>query len=114
MKHKSFLFYYLTSFLPLGLIPIFALIFNDGSMDFDQAAARTIEETALEWTSNLIVMIRLIIEEPILLLIVLGYAAPALAAIIVLIFSKKENKWSTFFGLLNPLKNLEWAQTLKR
>ena len=113
MKHKPFWIYYLLCFLVLGLIPIFASIFNDGSMNFDQAAIRATEETGLEWTSNLLVMIRLIIAEPLLLLIVLGSAAPALAAILTLVFLKRENKWKIFFGRLNPLKNLKWSQGLK-
>ena len=64
MKHKSFLYYYLLTFLLLGFIPILSLIFNDGSMNFDQAATRASKETGLEWTSNLLVMIRLILAEP--------------------------------------------------
>ena len=95
------------------MIPLLALIFNDGSMNFDQAATRATNETGLEWTSNLLVMIRLVIVEPLLLLIVLGSAAPALAAILILVFLKKENKWKIFFGRLNPLKSLEWSQGLK-
>jgi len=107
MKHRSFLYYYLLTFLLLGLIPIFALIFNDGSMNFDQAATRATKSTGLEWTSNLLVMIRLILAEPILILIVLGSAVPALAAILTLAFLKRENKWKLFLGRLNPLKKNE-------
>jgi membrane protease YdiL (CAAX protease family) len=113
MKHKSFWYYYLLTFLLLGLIPILALIFNDGSMNFDQAVTKATKGTGLEWTSNLLVMIRLILAEPLLLLIVLGSAAPALAAILTLVFLTKENKWKIFFGRLNPLKSLEWSLGLK-
>ena len=74
MKHKQFWIYYLFCFLLLGLIPILALVFNEGSMNFDKAALRATEETGLEWTSNLLIMIRLILTEPLLLLIVLGSA----------------------------------------
>ena len=113
MKHKSFLYYYLLTFLLLGLIPIFALIFNEGSMDFEQASSRATEVTGLEWTSNLLVMIRLVIAEPLLLLIVLGSVVPALAALLVLAFIKRKNKWKEFFGRLNPIKGLKWTHGLK-
>lgn len=113
MKHRSFLYYYLFSVLLLGLIPIFALIFNEGSMDFDQAAVRASEATGLEWTSNLLVVIQLIFAEPLILLIVLGSAVPALAAILILAFIKRKHKWKVFFWRLNPIKGIDWSQALK-
>ena len=92
MKKRPFVVYYILSFLLLGLIPIFALVFNNGSLDFDQAVIRATEKTGLEWTSNLLIVIRLIFAEPIILLIVLGSAVPTLAAIITLFFIEKKNK----------------------
>ena len=113
MKKKSFLLYYLLTFLLLGLIPLFALIFNNGSLDFDQAALRATEKTGVEWTSNLLIVFRLALAEPILLLIVLGSAVPAFAAIITLIFLDRENKWPKFWCRLIPLKNENWLGGIK-
>ena len=65
MKFKSFAIFYLLTFLLLGLIPLFSALLNDGSMNFDDAAQRASQVTGLEWTSNLIVVLRLSLVEPI-------------------------------------------------
>ncbi len=52
-------------------------------MDFGAAGARASEETGLPWTSNLLVVIRLCLAEPVLWLIVFGSAVPSLAALLV-------------------------------
>ena len=82
-------------------------------MNFDQIAAKATAETGLEWTSNLLVMLRLIIAEPLLLLMIFGSAVPALSAIFVLTFMKRENKWRVFWGRLNPIKGLPWSRGFK-
>lgn len=111
MKKKSFVIYYILSFLLLGLIPILALIFNNGSLDFDQATIRASEKTGLQWTSNLLIVIRLIFAEPIILLIVLGSAVPTLAAIITIYFKEEKNKWKIFWRRLIPFNRnkISWA-----
>ncbi len=88
------------------------MVFNDGSMDFDAIAARASKATGLAWTSNLLVVLRLIAYEPLLLLLLLGSLVPALAAILTLAFSNRERKWSNFFGRLHPAKGVNWRQSL--
>ena len=113
MRKKPFVLYYILTFLLLGLIPIFAAIFNNGSLDFDQAAISASEKTGFEWTSNLLIVFRLIIAEPILLLMVLGSAVPALAAIITLFFLDRKNKWRKFWSRLIPLRKNNLLEGLK-
>lgn len=112
MKYRSFNIFYLLTFILLGLIPLLAIVFNDGSMDFDAIAARASKATGLAWTSNLLVVLRLIAYEPLLLLLLLGSLVPAIAAILTLAFSKRERKWSNFFGRLRPTKGVTWRQSL--
>jgi len=66
-------------------------------------AARASAETGLAWTSNLLVVVRLSLVEPMLLLTVIGSAVPALAAIIVMIFLTRQHKWRDFSGRFHPL-----------
>lgn len=112
MKYKSFRLFYLLTFLLLGLIPLLALLFNDGSMDFDAIADKASKATGLDWTSNLLVIIRLIAQEPLLLLLLFGSLVPAIAAILTLAFSKRERKWRDFFGRLHPARDRKWLPTL--
>ena len=113
MKKRPFVIYYVLTFLLLGLIPIFALFFNNGSLDFDQAVIRASEKTGLEWTSNLLIVIRLIFAEPIILLIVLGSAVPTLAAIITIFTLDKKNKWRNFWRRLVPVHKNKFSWELK-
>lgn len=106
MNRKSFALFYVLTFLLLGLIPLLAAIFNNGSMDFDQAAQRASDETGLAWTSNLLVVIRLSFSEPILLLTVLGSAIPSLAAIIMLIKGRDWGLWKAFWHRMNPISGM--------
>lgn len=112
MKYKSFRLFYLLTFLLLGLIPLLALLFNDGSMDFDAIADKASKATGLVWTSNLLVVLRLIAYEPLLLLLLFGSLVPAIAAISTLAFSKKDKKWLDFFGRLHPVRNGKWLPAL--
>ena len=105
MKKKSFLLYYILTFLLLALVPLFSLLFYDGSLNFDAAAERATEKTGVEWTSNIIDVTRLIIAEPILLLNVLGSAVPFLAALVTLFTLRRKNKWKVFWGRLIPLRS---------
>ena len=113
MKRKTFIVYYVLTFLLLGLIPLGAILFNNGSMDFDQAALRATEKTGYVWTSNLIVVFRLILSEPILIFLVLGSAVPALAALVALIFKDGKGKWRRFWGRLHPFRNINLVKGLK-
>lgn len=76
------LFYALT-FLLLIVVPVIHSVSADGPMDFDVVAARASSETGLSWTSNLLVVVRLCVAEPVLWLLVLGSAVPSLAALLV-------------------------------
>jgi hypothetical protein len=52
-------------------------------MNFAAAGARASAETGLAWTSNLLVMVRLCLAEPVLWLIVFGSAVPSIASLLV-------------------------------
>lgn len=80
---RRLLVFYALTFLLLVLIPIAHASMAAGGMDFDAAGARATAETGLGWTSNLLVVIRLCMAEPVLWLIVFGSAVPSLAAILV-------------------------------
>jgi membrane protease YdiL (CAAX protease family) len=82
---RQLLVFYALTFVLLAVIPLAHALSAGGPMDFDAAGARAAAETGLTWTSNLLVMIRLCIAEPVLWLIVFGSAVPSLAAILVCI-----------------------------
>lgn len=67
----------------LVAIPIIQPLIAAGGMDFGTAGARASAETGLTWTSNLLIVVRLCIAEPVLWLIVFGSAVPSLAALLV-------------------------------
>jgi hypothetical protein len=105
MKFKSFAIFFSLTFLLLGLIPLFSALLNDGSMNFADAARRASQETGLEWTSNLVVVLRLSLVEPILILTLLGSAVPAIAAILILLYLRDGARWKSFLGRLKPFRN---------
>lgn len=82
-------------------------------MDFDQIAAQASEATGLTWTSNLLVVIRLMVHEPLLLLLLFGSLVPAIAAVLTLLFVKRPEKWRRFFGRLLPIRDGDWISALK-
>jgi hypothetical protein len=104
MKFRPFTIFYILTFLLLGLIPLFSALLNDGSMNFDDAARRASQETGLEWTSNLIVVLRLSMVEPILILTLLGSAVPAIAAILILLYLRDGTRWKRFLDRLKPYR----------
>lgn len=106
LKQRRFATFYLLTFLLLALIPLLSLIFNDGSMDFDAAAVAASEATGVEWNSNIINVARLSIESPLILLTVLGSAVPALAAVLVLLYSKQPHALRGFFSRLRPFSDV--------
>lgn len=102
---RHYLAFYLLTFLLLGLIPVLSLIFNDGSMDFSEAADRATSSTGIEWTSNILDVLRLSSVEPILLLTLLGSMAPALAAFFMLVFHRSRVLWNRFFLRMLPYRS---------
>lgn len=96
IKLRHFWVFYLFSFLFLALLPILALLFNNGSMDFSAAAASATAATGVEWTSSIVNVLRLSAAEPVLLLSLLGSLAPAFAAVAVLLYLRDEQLWAAF------------------
>ena len=47
IRYQDFWLFYLFSFLFLALLPLLALVFNDGSMDFSVAAAAASEPSSV-------------------------------------------------------------------
>jgi len=80
---KRLAVFYALTFLLLIAIPVIHSMTATGAMDFDGAGARASAETGLAWTSNLLVVIRLCMAEPVLWLIVFGSAVPSLSALLV-------------------------------
>ena len=74
--------FYALCFLLLAFVPLAHAALVGGPLDFDAAGARASAATGLEWTSNLLVVLRLCVEEPVLWLIVFGSAVPSLAALL--------------------------------
>ena len=103
---------YLLSFLFLGLLPLFALFFNNGSMDFQSSIESATTQTGIIWTSNIITMLRLSFVEPVLLLMLLGSAAPTFAALFSVYVSKNDDKWSKFFSRLKPAPQIEFTKAI--
>jgi hypothetical protein len=73
--------FYALTFLLLAVVPILQGAVLGGPLDFDAAAARASAETGLEWTSNLIAVVRLALAEPTLWLLVFGSAVPSIVAL---------------------------------
>jgi len=101
--YRPFIVFYALTFLLLALVPLFAVIFNDGSMDYSAAAEQASQATGIAWTSSLINVIRLSMVEPVLLLAMLGSAVPALAAVVTLFWQR--TGWRSFVSRLLPWQN---------
>jgi len=80
---KRVAIFYALTFLLLVAIPAIHGVAASGPMDFGAAGARASAKTGVAWTSNLLVVIRLSMAEPVLWLIVFGSAVPSLAALLV-------------------------------
>ncbi len=81
---KIYTFYFLC-FACLGLLPVIDWLAGGGVMDFDHLGASASAQTGIPWTSSLTDMLRLAVVEPGLWLLLLGSAAPLLAALITLL-----------------------------
>jgi hypothetical protein len=100
--------YFLLTLLMLGLVPALSLVFNDGSMDFSEAAARASEASGIAWTSNLIDVVRLSLVEPVLLLTMIGSLAPFLAALCLMLFLRQGEIWRRFWLRLRPFSGVSY------
>jgi hypothetical protein len=106
-RKRVALFYALT-FLLLGAIPILHGLMASGPMNFAAAGARASAETGLAWTSNLLVMLRLCLAEPVLWLIVFGSAVPSIAALLVV--AGNRSALASLLARLGP--RIPWRRAL--
>lgn len=107
ITHRDFWVFILLSFLLLALIPLFAWIFNDGSLDFDTAAQRATDRTGLIWTSNILVVLRMCLAEPVLFLNLLGSFIPSLAALVTIFIFGHYSVKELCFQRLHPGRKLD-------
>ncbi|MEH6605284.1 MAG: CPBP family intramembrane glutamic endopeptidase [Pseudomonadales bacterium] len=80
---SRFSVFYLLTFLLLAAIPLIYSAVAAGPMDFSAVGDRASAQTGLAWTSNILVVVRLCLAEPLLWLMVFGSAVPSIAAILV-------------------------------
>jgi hypothetical protein len=99
---KPLYWFYGLSFLLLALIPLSAVLFNEGSMDFGAAAQTASAATGVPWNSNLYNVIQLCLAEPTVWLLLLGSAVPSLAALIVMWWTYDATRWSDLRRRLRP------------
>lgn len=78
---RKLLTFYFLSFAWLGLIPVIDRLAGGGLMDFDRLGLAASARTGIPWSSSLTDMVRLAAVEPGLWLLLLGSAAPLLAAL---------------------------------
>ena len=83
------------SVLMLALVPLLSLACGT-SMDFGTLAERASEATGVPWTSSLWDVGRLALAEPGLWLMLVGSAAPALAALVMLAAGRDGEHWRAF------------------
>jgi hypothetical protein len=101
--------FYALTFLLLIIIPVLNGLMSSDGMDFDAAGARASAETGLVWTSNLLVVVRLCMAEPVLALVVFGSAVPSLAALVVCM--GQSGQLSELFGRFRL--RLPWRDVLR-
>lgn len=101
--------FYALTFLLLITIPVAHGLLASGPMDFATAGARASAETGLAWTSNLLVMIRLCMAEPVLWLIVFGSTVPSLAALLVC--ARRRSQVRSLFSRLRV--RVPWRDALR-
>lgn len=106
-RKRVALFYALT-FLLLAAVPILYGLFASGPMNFAAAGVRASAETGLTWTSNLLVMVRLCLAEPVLWLIVFGSAVPSIAALLVV--ARNRSALGSLLARLGP--RIPWRLAL--
>ncbi|MBW2293377.1 MAG: CPBP family intramembrane metalloprotease [Deltaproteobacteria bacterium] len=99
---KNFWTFYALTWLLLALVPLLSAAFGT-SMNFDEIARRASDETGVEWTSNLLNMLRLCLAEPGLWLLLLGSSVPSLAALGALALARDHSGWRAFARRFRPL-----------
>ena len=102
-QFKPTVWFAILCFVLLALVPLFDILFAAGGESFTEVAFRATAETGLQWTSNLVVVMRMSMAEPSLLLLLVGSMVPTLAAVVVLLCITRPDKWRIFFGRINPL-----------
>ena len=102
--------FFVLSLAMLGLVPLMSLLFNNGSMDFSEAAERASTATGVPWTSSLVNVIRLSLAEPMLFLTLLGSLAPVLAAIVMMLVLGDRSAWRRFGRRLLPYHEVSTPQ----
>tara|TARA_R110002072_G_scaffold1780_3_gene14632 strand:- start:31301 stop:32239 length:939 start_codon:yes stop_codon:yes gene_type:complete len=113
LKLKPLYWFYALSFLLLAFIPVVALLFNDGSMDFGAAAQKASAETGVIWNSNILNLIRLCLAEPMVWMLVFGSAVPSIAGLIVMFFVYDRQAWLRLMNRFRPGINVSVSSTLK-
>ncbi len=96
--------FFALSFLLLALVPAGQKIFSIPSLDFSAMAQAASARTGVPWTSNLVDVLRLAVEEPGLWLLVLGSAVPTLAAVAALSIARDWQGLKHWCGRFNPLR----------
>jgi hypothetical protein len=110
---KPLYWFYGLSFLLLALIPLSAILFNEGSMDFGAAAVRASTETGVPWNSNLVNVIRLCLAEPTVWMLVFGSSVPGLAGFLVMIFTYDASRWRDLGRRLHPGAGIDLSAQIK-
>lgn len=87
----------------LAAIPLLQRLFGIASLDFGAMARSATEKSGAPWTSSLSSIVRLALEERGLWLLILGSAAPTVAALSVMILNSDRSKWIAFAGRFHPL-----------
>ena len=101
---RKILCFYFLCFAFLGLIPVADGLAGGGLMDFDRLGRSASEATGIAWTSNLVGMVRLANAEPGLWLLLLGSAAPLLAALLtILIWPARVSALRQWARQLSPM-----------
>ena len=111
-RQKPIILFGILTFILLGLVPLVDFVLAAGGENITEVALRASEKTGLTWTSNLLVVIRMAIAEPALLLLLVGSMVPALAAVVTLTFMNQPNKWKSFLGRLNPVRETQVGAAL--
>ena len=109
-RWKRVALFYVLTFLLLIVVPVIHSVSVGGSMDFDVVGARASAETGFAWTSNLLVVLRLCMAEPVLSLLVFGSAVPSLAALFVC--ARQPSQIRTLFARFRL--RVPWREALSR
>lgn len=96
MPSRQFIVFGILTFALLSLVPLPDLLLAAGGENLTEVAARASKKTGLVWTSNLLVVIRTSIAEPVLVALLIGSVVPTMAAVLTRLFVKRPSKWQVF------------------